>query len=68
MPTSSLLVLTSLGQPKNVSQFWVMDALTMSPTPVAIVELPARVPYGFHGIFVPLEDIKKQADAAAVKA
>ena len=30
----------------------VIDAKTMSPDPVAIVELPNRVPYGFHAFFV----------------
>jgi len=30
----------------------VIDAKTMSPEPVAVVELPNRVPYGFHAFFV----------------
>lgn len=30
----------------------VIDAKTMSPNPVAVVELPKRVPYGFHAFFV----------------
>ena len=30
----------------------VIDAKTMSPDPIAIVELPNRVPYGFHAFFV----------------
>ncbi|CAA3032609.1 carotenoid 9,10(9, 10)-cleavage dioxygenase-like [Olea europaea subsp. europaea] len=30
----------------------VIDAKTMSPDPVAVVELPKRVPYGFHAFFV----------------
>jgi hypothetical protein len=30
----------------------VIDAKTMSPDPVAVVELPNRVPYGFHAFFV----------------
>ncbi|KAK2996827.1 hypothetical protein RJ639_025304, partial [Escallonia herrerae] len=30
----------------------VIDARTMSAEPVAVVELPHRVPYGFHALFV----------------
>ena len=30
----------------------VIDAKTMSAEPVAVVELPHRVPYGFHALFV----------------
>lgn len=30
----------------------VIDAKTMSSDPVATVELPTRVPYGFHAFFV----------------
>ncbi|KAJ6299398.1 hypothetical protein OIU76_020378 [Salix suchowensis] len=30
----------------------VIDAKTMSADPVAVVELPRRVPYGFHAFFV----------------
>jgi carotenoid 9,10(9',10')-cleavage dioxygenase 1 len=30
----------------------VIDAKTMSAEPTAVVELPARVPYGFHAFFV----------------
>ncbi|XP_078436385.1 carotenoid 9,10(9',10')-cleavage dioxygenase-like [Wolffia australiana] len=34
------------------SEVTVLDAKTLSPDPVAVVELPKRVPYGFHGIFM----------------
>ncbi|KAK9089692.1 hypothetical protein Scep_028774 [Stephania cephalantha] len=30
----------------------VIDAKTMSAEPVAVIELPTRVPYGFHAFFV----------------
>nr|AFJ94680.1 carotenoid cleavage dioxygenase 1 [Vitis vinifera] len=39
----------------------VIDAKTMSPDPIAIVELPNRVPYGFHAFFVTEEQLKEQA-------
>ncbi|RWV87085.1 hypothetical protein GW17_00050961 [Ensete ventricosum] len=34
------------------SEVNVIDAKTMSADPVAVVELPARVPHGFHAFFV----------------
>lgn len=39
----------------------VIDAKTMSADPVAVVELPYRVPYGFHAFFVTEEQLKEQA-------
>ncbi|KAK4759447.1 hypothetical protein SAY87_022578 [Trapa incisa] len=39
----------------------VIDARTMSADPVAVVDLPNRVPYGFHALFVTEEQIKGQA-------
>ena len=38
---------------KDQSTFEVYDAQTFSSTPVAVVPLPQRVPFGFHGAFVP---------------
>lgn len=44
----------------------VIDAKTMSADPVAVVDLPNRVPYGFHAFFVTevskILFIKKQFD------
>ncbi|XP_011047392.1 PREDICTED: carotenoid 9,10(9',10')-cleavage dioxygenase 1-like [Populus euphratica] len=40
----------------------VVDAKTMSPNPVAVVELPHRVPYGFHAFFVSEEQLQEQAE------
>ncbi|KAH7863344.1 hypothetical protein Vadar_016275 [Vaccinium darrowii] len=34
------------------SEVNLIDAKTMSADPVAVVELPTRVPYGFHALFV----------------
>ncbi|KAK4253733.1 hypothetical protein QN277_010372 [Acacia crassicarpa] len=39
----------------------VIDAKTMSADPVAVVELPHRVPYGFHAFFVTEEQLQAQA-------
>lgn len=42
----------------------VIDAKTMSAEPVAVVELPKRVPYGFHAFFVNEEQLQlQQAEA-----
>ena len=45
---------------EDKSEFWVMDAKTMSPAPIARVTIPQRIPYGFHGIWVSEEDIRNQ--------
>lgn len=42
------------------SEVNVIDAKTMSSEPVAVVPLPARVPYGFHAFFVTEEQLKYQ--------
>lgn len=42
------------------STCWVMDAKTMAEEPIAIIELPQRVPYGFHGIWVSEDKINNQ--------
>ncbi|KAI4383001.1 hypothetical protein MLD38_008887 [Melastoma candidum] len=39
----------------------VIDAKTMSADPVAVVELPQRVPYGFHAFFVSEEQLEEQS-------
>ena len=49
----------------TASALWVMDAKTMSPTPVAVVDLPARMPWGFHSTFVSEAQLASQRDAAA---
>jgi carotenoid cleavage dioxygenase-like enzyme len=38
----------------------IIDAKTMASKPVAVVSLPARVPAGFHTIFVSEEQLKTQ--------
>ncbi|KAJ4905133.1 hypothetical protein Rs2_19084 [Raphanus sativus] len=39
----------------------VIDAKTMSAEPVAVVDLPHRVPYGFHAFFVTEEQLQEQS-------
>ncbi|ONM09521.1 hypothetical protein ZEAMMB73_Zm00001d034075 [Zea mays] len=34
----------------------------MSADPVAVVELPNRVPYGFHAFFVTEDQLARQAE------
>ncbi|XP_022867685.1 probable carotenoid cleavage dioxygenase 4, chloroplastic [Olea europaea var. sylvestris] len=41
------------------SRFLVMDAKSPNLDIVAAVELPRRVPYGFHGLFVSENDLNK---------
>eukprot|EP01025_Chloroclados_australasicus_P025938 TRINITY_DN25783_c0_g1_i1.p1 TRINITY_DN25783_c0_g1~~TRINITY_DN25783_c0_g1_i1.p1 ORF type:complete len:189 (+),score=28.27 TRINITY_DN25783_c0_g1_i1:94-660(+) len=38
----------------------IYDAMSMSEEPVAKIEMPQRVPLGFHGLFVPQEDLNHQ--------
>ena len=42
------------------SEFWVMDAKTMAAEPLAVVDLPERVPHGFHGLWVTEDQINNQ--------
>ncbi|KAL0725222.1 hypothetical protein Bca4012_039821 [Brassica carinata] len=62
-----LICIVSLARKCNVFLFvwWkscvnVIDAKTMSAEPVAVVDLPHRVPYGFHAFFVTEEQLQEQ--------
>ncbi|XP_015057245.1 carotenoid 9,10(9',10')-cleavage dioxygenase 1-like isoform X1 [Solanum pennellii] len=37
----------------NQSQVYIVDAKNFENEPIAIILLPKRVPYGFHGVFMP---------------
>jgi carotenoid cleavage dioxygenase len=38
---------------RDISEIHVLDAQTWSEKPVAVIELPVRIPFGFHGDFIP---------------
>ena len=40
-------------QDKNTSELIVLDAQNVAAEPIACIELPQRVPFGFHGSWVP---------------
>ena len=42
-------------QARNASDFLVLDARNLRGEPIATIRLPHRVPYGFHGNWVPAE-------------
>jgi carotenoid cleavage dioxygenase-like enzyme len=47
------LVAYAWDRARGASDLVVLDALDLAGGPVARVHLPARVPYGFHGVWVP---------------
>lgn len=52
----------------NASYLAVFDARTMDATPLAKVALPARVPYGFHALWVGASALKAQYARAGLEA
>jgi carotenoid cleavage dioxygenase len=38
---------------RNVSDFVILDAMDVARGPVAEIRMPRRVPYGFHGAWIP---------------
>ena len=47
-------LLTVVWRPgPGTSEMWVLDAQRVGEGPVAVVALPRRVPFGFHGSWVP---------------
>lgn len=55
-----LLAVFVYNSEQDSSTFQLYDARTMSAKPVAVVALPRRVPYGFHGTWVSGRQIKEQ--------
>ncbi|WIA42707.1 hypothetical protein OEZ86_008657 [Tetradesmus obliquus] len=48
------------GSSSGGSSLVVWDAATMQQQPLAVVALPQRVPYGFHGLWVPERQFQQQ--------
>jgi carotenoid cleavage dioxygenase len=40
------------NQARNASDFYILDARDIAGEPIAVVHIPNRVPYGFHGNWV----------------
>lgn len=51
------LVTYAWDRARGASDLLVLDALDLAAGPVASVHLPARVPYGFHGTWIPASDL-----------
>ncbi|CAM8958615.1 unnamed protein product [Rhodiola kirilowii] len=41
----------------DVSQVYIVDAKSFSSAPVAKLSIPCRVPYGFHGSYMPINSL-----------
>lgn len=54
------LVTIVYNQKHERSQFVVLNAKNMDPTPLAVVDLPGRVPMGFHGLWVTEAELAAQ--------
>jgi carotenoid cleavage dioxygenase len=46
------VVVLAYDQARNASEFSILDARAIDGEPVAVVRLPHRIPYGFHGNWV----------------
>ncbi|XP_041018063.1 carotenoid 9,10(9',10')-cleavage dioxygenase 1-like [Juglans microcarpa x Juglans regia] len=42
----------------NISKVYIIDTKKFSGEPVAKITLPCRVPYGFHGAFMPISSLQ----------
>jgi carotenoid cleavage dioxygenase-like enzyme len=50
----------SCSSSSSGSSLVIWDAASMSQQPLAVVALPQRVPYGFHGLWVPESQFEQQ--------
>ena len=58
--TSHATLPSPFPAPATRSELRVWDAKTMSAEPIATVKLPARVPLGFHALWVSEADLATQ--------
>lgn len=54
---NGFLITYTYNPEKRTTEVYVVDAKTMAKDPVAILETPARVPFGFHGIWLNRSEI-----------
>jgi carotenoid cleavage dioxygenase len=47
------VLVLNYNQERNASAFFVLDARHLTGEPLAEIRIPHRVPYGFHGNWVP---------------
>jgi len=50
--TDGWVLVLVYDESRRASDFYVLDAQDIAGEPVAVVRLPHRVPYGFHGNWV----------------
>ena len=50
------LLVLCYTEAKDQSQLVIYDALSMSKKPISIINMPARIPYGFHALWIYAED------------
>ena len=48
----------------DIDHVQIFDALSMSPQPLATIQLPQRVPAGFHGTYLTQLQVDAQSSAA----
>jgi carotenoid cleavage dioxygenase len=53
------VIALAYDQRQNASAFHVLDARDIAGRPLAVVRLPHRVPYGFHGNWVPAQGSRR---------
>ena len=50
------LLVLCYNEAKDQSQLVIYDALSMSNKPISVIDMPSRIPYGFHALWIYAED------------